>query len=293
MDMAWLPYGIRERRTTGIWRYFQCILCYPQAQSLNDWTLHEHVASWKHRRGVMLMRGEPDARWEHQWEDDAPPADFPGHAVPGACVAQERRPPTGVSGHCLATGLGMQQCSPSGMGMPGNFPPPPSFGAGAASAVASATNPAMGVASNFLYQQPALGQPQSVPWLNMDAYYFQQPSATLFTSGASSSGACPPITCWVPSAGSSASDAGIQTRLPALNADLMQQLEEEWPELRVWWHKQLDVHGEWNESRSFLKKLLSRSHEDKHQGSDLIWSSRMRSLYFLVQELLKLLKRTT
>ena len=175
--------------------------------------------------------------------------------------------------------------------MPGNFPPPPSCGAGAASAGASAANPAMFVGDNFLYQQPVFGQPPFVPWLHMHANHFQQPDATWFTSGASSSGACPPLTLWVPPSGSSASAAVMQTGLPALSADMLKQLDEEWPELRVWWHKQLDVPGEWNESRAFLKKLLSRSHEDKHQGSDLIWSSRMRSLYFLVQELLSLLQR--
>ena len=83
----------------------------------------------------------------------------------------------------------------------------------------------------------------------------------------------------------------MQTGLPALSADMLKQLDEEWPELRVWWHKQLDVLGEWNELRAFLKKLLSSTYEDKHQGSDLIWSSRMHSLYFLVQELLSLLQR--
>ena len=237
------------------------------------------------------MRGVPDARWEHQWEDDAPPTGFPGHAVPGACVAQERRPPTMVSGSCLATGLGMPQRPPCGGGMPGNFPPPPSCGAGAASAGATAANPAMSVGDNFPYQQPVFGRPPFAPWVNMHAHHFQQPDATWFTSGASSSGACPPLTLSVPPSGSSASAAGIRTRLPALSADVLQHLDEQWPELRVWWHVQLDVPGEWNESRAFLKKLLSRTHEDKHQGTDLIWSSRMRSLYFLVQELLSLLQR--
>ena len=169
----------------GIWRDFQCVLCYPQAHSLNDWSLHDHVASVKHRKGVMLMKGVPDARWEHLWEDDAPPTDFPGHAVPGACMAQERRPPTMFVGSCLATGLGMPQRPPCGGGMPGNFPPPPpSCGAGAASAGACAANPAMFVGDNFLYQQPMFGQPPFGPWMHMHANHFQQPDATWFTSGA-------------------------------------------------------------------------------------------------------------
>ena len=171
------------------------------------------------------MRGEPDARWEHQWEDDAPPADFPGHAVPGACVAQERRPPICASGHCLATGMGMPQCFPSGMRMPQNFPPPPCFGAAAAGVAASASRPVIGEASNFPYQQLVWCQPQPVPLPNMGACYAQHLGAASFTAGASSSGACPATTCWVPSAGSSASGVGIQARLPALNAQLMQQLE--------------------------------------------------------------------
>ena len=290
--MAWLPYGIRERRTTGIWRDFQCVLCYPQAQSLNDWSLHDHVASVKHRKGVMLMKGVPDARWEHLWEDDAPPTDFPGHAVPGACMAQERRPPSMFVGSCLATGLGMPQRPPCRGGIAGNFPPPPPNSCGgAASAGSCAASSAMFLGDNTGYQQPMFGQPPVGPWMHMHANHFQHPDATWFTSGASSSGACAPLTMWVPPSGSAASASVMQTGLPALSADMLKQLDEEWPELRVWWHKQLDVPGEWNESRAFLKKLLSRTHEDKHQGSDLIWSSRMRSLYFLVQELLSLLHR--
>jgi len=280
-----LPWGIQQvvPRDSSAWLQWRCVACNPAAQ-LHAWNLDMHLSGSRHQKALRRLNISGSAEWPVSWvRSDGTPAEpaqpWGGSPAAGEGSAGESAPPVGPP-------------PPPPMPASATFsahgappPPPPPF----RSAVVGRVTPSglWSPADSFAYES-GKGSSGSTP--------SPSPAFVAGERAASASAATPsPSPAFVTSASAASASAATAPwsqppvgALPLLPPALRQALQQEWPELWMWWQHRQDA-PPFSNSRSELRRLVRHLHEDKIGDAALLFRLRARSLCHLCVELLGVL----